>query len=955
MFLILKNYTPPLKKLLSLITLLCQLRIAYCQSNYWQQQVDYTIDVTLHDSDNTLNGFEKIIYTNHSPDTLSFIWFHIWPNAYKNDKTAFCEQELLNGNTDFYFSNPEQRGYINRLDFRVNDITAETQDHPQYIDIIKLILPSALLPGGRITITTPFHEKLPFNFSRGGHDGESYQVTQWYPKPAVYDKKGWHPIPYLDQGEFYSEFGSFDVRITVPRNYVVAATGELQNEDEKNWLRSRANFDWTPEKRTEKNVYGQIKKVTQSFPASSKEFKTIQYRQANIHDFAWFADKRFIVNADTCRLPSGKTVEVYTYYTPDNRKQWKGSVQFVKDALRHYSSYVGEYAYPVAQAVQGPKSFGGGMEYPTVTVISPEKNIINLDETIAHEVGHNWFYGMLGTNERDHAWMDEGINTFYEYRYRLNKYGKRIVPERFLFETLEAERLDQPIELPSEKFTEVNYEASVYFKTAEWMHYLETVMSPDAFNKAMQQYFADWKFKHPQPEDFKQSVEGSSGKNLDEVFSLLNKKGSLPTLAKKGVQASFILDIKHLKRYLMDPSKDLILYSPIAEANSYDKLMPGIFVTNLKLPPSRLEFYTAPLYSFPAKKLAGNGRIDYSFFPEGPVRKITASLTASSFTFDQYTDNAGKKNLLRYQKIVPGLRFVFREKNPLSHFTRSISFRSYLFTEDRLNFYRDTVISGTDTNIVSKYNILKDHRYINQLKFTLENSRALYPYRAELAIEQGQDFIRTGFTGNYFFNYPRSGGLSLRFFAGKFFYTTDKTPEKMFETDRYHLNMTGPNGYEDYTFSDYFIGRNNFTGIFSQQIKERDGFFKTRTDLLADKVGKTDDWLMALNLVTTIPDAVNPLHLLPLKIPLDLFADIGTYAEAWKKDAPTDRFLFDAGVYLPLFRGLVNIFIPLLYSDVYKNYYESTIEKKIRFWKKISFSIGFTGFKPMGKLRDIHF
>ena len=199
-------------------------------SQYWQQEVNYTIEVSLNDKEHSLTGFEKIEYINNSPDTLTFIWFHIWPNAYKTDKTAFSDQKLENGDTKFYFSDKKQKGYINRLDFKVDNKTAEIQDHPEHIDIIKLILPVPLPPGQKTIITTPFHVKLPFNFSRGGHDGDSYQVTQWYPKPAVYDRNGWHPMPYLDQGEFYSEFGSFDVSITVPENYVVGATGVLQNE-----------------------------------------------------------------------------------------------------------------------------------------------------------------------------------------------------------------------------------------------------------------------------------------------------------------------------------------------------------------------------------------------------------------------------------------------------------------------------------------------------------------------------------------------------------------------------------------------------------------------------------------------------------------------------------------------------------------------------------------------------
>ncbi len=198
-----------MKKLFLICLLYCQLPAAKCQVNYFQQEVNYKIDVTLNDVDNTLDGFEIINYTNNSPDTLHYIWFHLWPNAYKNDRTAFSEQLLQLGRTDFYFSDEAKRGYINRLDFKVDGITAELEDHPQYIDVAKLILPAVLLPGQSIKITTPFHEKIPFNFSRGGYVDNTYQITQWYPKPAVYDNKGWHPIPYLGPGRILQRVWKF--------------------------------------------------------------------------------------------------------------------------------------------------------------------------------------------------------------------------------------------------------------------------------------------------------------------------------------------------------------------------------------------------------------------------------------------------------------------------------------------------------------------------------------------------------------------------------------------------------------------------------------------------------------------------------------------------------------------------------------------------------------------------
>ncbi|HEY2722599.1 MAG TPA: M1 family metallopeptidase, partial [Chitinophagaceae bacterium] len=875
--------------------------------------------------------------------TLNFIWFHLWPNAYKNDKTAFTDQTLINGDTRFYFSDKDQRGYINRLDFKVDNITCVTEDHPLYIDIIKVILPAPLPRGHKIILSTPFHVKLPFNFSRGGHDGESYQVTQWYPKPAVYDKNGWHPMPYLDQGEFYSEFGRFDVQITIPKNYVVAATGELQNPEEKQWLLTRKSFSWETIKQKTKSRSGTVKTTIQKFPVSSSETKTLRYTQNNVHDFAWFADKRFIVDQDTCMLPSGKTIDVVSYYTPQEKTPWKSSITYLKRAVRFYSSEVGEYPYNIVSTVQGPKSFGGGMEYPTITVISPTRDAQDLDITIAHEAGHNWFYGALGSNERDHPWMDEGINTFYEDQYKSTYYKDSWQGDRVRFETFAGEKLDQPIETPSAKFNQINYELIAYYKTSEWLRWLQQQLGKENLDTAMHHYFRQWEFRHPQPEDFKKAIEESTGKNLDISFKELDEKGTLPTLKRKGISLTVALGGD---QFLGGPDlihKDQITINPFAFGfNSYDKIMWGIIFTNYSQPSTRFKFLAIPMYAFGSKRITGLGKLDYSFYPNSAFRKIDLFLNGSTFTENRFLDSNGKKIELGFQKLVPGIRFTFKQKNPLSNLERYIQWKSFLIGEDGLNFSRDTLTSPPA--IVTNITKTTDHWNLNQLLMVAENSRALYPYRAELEIEQSKDFVRAGFTGNYFFNYPKNGGLDVRFFAGKFFYTVSETPSTEFFTERYHLNMNGPNGFDDYTYSDYFIGRNKFDGVASQQIMMRDGGFKIKTDLLSSPVGETDNWLIAANFTSTIPRGINPLSILPVKIPLKIFVDVGTYAEAWKKDADVDHFLFDGGFEVSLLKNTINIYVPLIYSDVYKNYIQSILEKKNRFFRKISFNIDISGF-----------
>jgi hypothetical protein len=895
--------------------------MATCFSSFaqrWQQKVDYLIDVTLDDSAKTLDGFEKLTYYNHSPDTLTYIWFHLWPNAYKNDRTAFSDQLLKNGNTRFYFSSPQQRGYINRLEFRVNGKIARLEDHPEHIDIAKLVLPQALPPGGQITITTPFHVKLPFNFSRGGYAGKTFQLTQWYPKPAVYDHKGWHPMPYLDQGEFFSEFGDYDVRISLPAEYIVAATGNR-----------------VPPPQDSTRNYEATQPVVISESAAGHQ--THRYLQANIHDFAIFADKTFTVKSDTCVLSSGKVILVESFYKDSEKTAWKGSVDFAKRAIRFYSGEAGEYPYDVVRVVEGPESFGGGMEYPTITVIAPTAAEKELDITIAHEIGHNWFYGVLASHERQHPWLDEGLNTFYQYKYEKAFYGNRSGMEDLALRSKIFLRKDQPIETPAELFSSANYGLVAYHKTALWLESMESAFGKDQFRSAMQHYYQTWSFRHPYPEDFS-AIMIDHMPGAATFFESLKRTGALPGIALQGTMLVSPFKKGSIKNFIQNPVQNTLFVSPVIGGNYYDGLMIGSVITNYKLPPNKFRFLAAPMFAIRSKNLTGIGRLNYSLPSLGAVRKTEFFINGSRFSMDSFRDTAGKKYTMQFSKLVPGIKMTLREKDARSTRTRSLQWKTFLVGEEGMTFTPDTVFNAGDTALVTNYGMDNRNYYVNRFSFSISDHRALYPFNVLLQADQGQDFIRPSLTADYFFNYAKGGGLKVRFFGGKFFYLDGKTGSQQFSTDRYHLNMTGANGYEDYTYSNYFYGRNEFDGLASQQIMIRDGGFKVRTDLLSQKIGKTDDWLMALNFNSTIPDKWNPLSRLPVKIPLRIFADIGTYGDVWKRNAEGDRFLFDAGLHIPLLGERVNIYMPLFYNAVYRDYIKSTIPKN-RFLKTISFTV----------------
>jgi len=223
--------------------------VGTAQSDYFQQAVNYKIEATLDDQKHELRGNVEMVYVNNAPESLNEIYLHLWPNAYQNRKTAFAKQKIRQGDTEFYFSDKKQRGGFSNLNFTVDSRPQTIEYDAKNPDIALLKLSEPLASGNSIVIKTPFTLKIPDSFSRLGHVGESYQMTQWYPKPAVYDRDGWHPMPYLDMGEFYSEFGNFDVKITLPENYVMGATGVLQTDTEKEFLAQKV----------QKSIYGKTR------------------------------------------------------------------------------------------------------------------------------------------------------------------------------------------------------------------------------------------------------------------------------------------------------------------------------------------------------------------------------------------------------------------------------------------------------------------------------------------------------------------------------------------------------------------------------------------------------------------------------------------------------------------------------------------------------------------------
>ncbi len=968
--------------------------LVFSQKSYFQQEVNYRISVVLDDRNHTLTGAIAIDYLNNSPDALPEIWMHCWPNAYASRHSAFCQQKLRQQDTEFYFAADSSLGGLEKLDFQVNGQKVTWAFDPKNSDIARLQLAKPLAPGARLTITTPFVLKIPASFSRLGHVGQSYQITQWFPKPAVYDPRGWHPIPYLDQGEFYSEFGSFDVSITLPANYVVGATGTLQTTGELDFLNQKEAE--TRAKMSQADLPGKKKRPTgHPFPPSLAVTKTLRFTTEKVHDFAWFADKRFNVLHDTARLASGRTVDCWAMFTDENFRLWQKGAFYVRRAVEFYSENVGEYPWPQATAVHSALSAGGGMEYPMITVIGNSSDAASLDEVITHEVGHNWFYGILASNERDHPWMDEGMNSYYEMRYMKKYYGgstvDNAIPKQLYnpksngpllltgYTLLARNHDDTPPDSPSDRFLPAAYGLEVYMKTALAMAWLEKAVGTASFDKAMQAYFRDWQFRHPYPEDARESWR-AAGMDADWFFQAMQTGKQTDYALKKveKVAGGYRLTIRN-KGELNAPFPVTALNDGQPMGTQWYPAPAGKTETVVFAAQNADDFVIDRDFNTLDVRRQNNGRRKTfgieGFAPlEKPLQRTLGVLPWLGWNnYDKtmvglvfYNPPFPGQRLQYYlapgfgigSKQVVGLADVRYNMYPGGIFpkmTLGVSAKSfqydYLWGEaDYWRFYRvvpqlraelrsgslsfrhwlnlrvlfigrdGAGISPTDGYVKANYKST-----IYEARYEAAQKKSPNPFQFAAALEwqnnEGTPFqidrkyLRGTVEYQQRFYYSEKRKITARVFVGAFLQNTAR------RTGRYlpeTLTLL-PHGYNDYRFDQVFLGRSENEGIFSQQLSQSDGGFKNAIGASYPYVAQSNNFVAALNLRADLP------FRLPLGLPVKPYFDLGYYDDATPvgPERSGDQFLWSGGLLLQFFGGGFEVYFPLVNAkpldDLYKD------------------------------------
>ncbi len=458
--------------------------------------VQYEMDVTVHPDRHAMEGRQQLTYVNASPDTLSRVFYHLYFNAFQpHSMMAERNRELPDPDPRtaprIFELGPDEIGY-HRIESLTQD--GEPVSHHIFDTVLEVALARPLPPGGQTVFDMAFVSQIPLQTRRSGRDsreGIDYSMTQWYPKLAQYDARGWHADPYVGR-EFYAPFGAFDVRITLPSEYVVGATGVLLNPDEVG--------------------HGY---ASDSLYTATSDSLTWRFHAENVHDFAWSADPDYL--HDVLETEAGYVIRLL--YQPDVAAAWRTLHEVAPKIMAFFEERYGPYLYPQMTIAQGGD---GGMEYPMITLVTGKRSPPSLHGVTAHEVAHMWFYGMIGSNEADHAWMDEGFAS-YATREALAHIREQPRPSHAsaMYGVLNLKRfgLFEPLNTPSDWFdTNAAYGVASYSGGEMMLDMLGYVISDSLRDRFLLEYHRQYAFRHAGPHDVERVAEQASGIHLDWYF-----------------------------------------------------------------------------------------------------------------------------------------------------------------------------------------------------------------------------------------------------------------------------------------------------------------------------------------------------------------------------------------------------------------------------------------------------
>lgn len=479
-------------------TLLFAFTAIFSQNNtsYWQQHVDYKMEVDFDDKNYQYDGEQQLVYTNNSPDTLQRVFYHMYFNAFQPNSEMDIRSRTIqdpDGRVKDRISklNDDEIGYMRAKSLKQD---GKKLNHKLVGTVLEVELNQPVLPGESTTFEMEFEGQVPVQIRRSGRnnaEGVELSMTQWYPKMAEFDFEGWHADPYIAR-EFHGVWGDFDVKIKINKDFILGGTGYIQNPNEVGY---GYEDEGTKVKRKGKKL-------------------TWHFKAPNVHDFTWAADKEYIHDKVT-----GTNGTVLHFLYKDNeeiKENWKNLQSKTSDLLDFFNEHIGPYPYDQYSVIQGGD---GGMEYAMCTLITGEREFGSLVGVTAHEMAHAWFQHILATDEAQHEWMDEGFTTYISslaMNEVMDQNKENPLDGTYRgYVSLANSGYEQPQSTHADRY-EFNqaYGISAYSKGAVFLGQLGYLIGEDNLKKTLNRYFNDWKFKHPTPNDFIRVAEKVSGAEL---------------------------------------------------------------------------------------------------------------------------------------------------------------------------------------------------------------------------------------------------------------------------------------------------------------------------------------------------------------------------------------------------------------------------------------------------------
>ncbi|NOZ74965.1 MAG: M1 family metallopeptidase [FCB group bacterium] len=512
-------------------------------TGYWQQRFDYRMDVKLIPEDHRIIVHSVINYVNQSPDTLDRVYLHLYPRAFQENSVKYREFRHALGRQS------RAGGFLNDIepykwDLQIQSFQVTGSDQTQSEDysiddtILKTMLPGPLAPGDSVMLDINWTLVVGKLFERAGELNGQFNMAQWYPKLVVYDQEGWHPDVFHAEGEFYGEYGNFDVTLDVPTNYIVGATGVV-TEGDPGWDSVAVDTSQKLEQWLE---------TFKSPEADSTRRRIVRFQARQVHDFAWVASPDFLYESG-----EWNGIKVHVLYDKRDTTWSKVVVERAEEALRWLSTQFGMYPWPQMTVVDRRR--GGGMEYPMLVMNGREN-----EGLIVHEIGHNWFYGILGNNEVDQAWLDEGFTTFQTRWHAMTRYPGGLDPNRSWVKPFQQKHwrftsaydndqwrairaqlsgFDEPVQRKAYLYKSgANYSVNAYTKPSLMLHELKAILGDSLFLAAMQHYYSTWKLKHVTEYRFRQAMEETSGRELDWFFDAWLHDTRIADFALTGMKSS---------------------------------------------------------------------------------------------------------------------------------------------------------------------------------------------------------------------------------------------------------------------------------------------------------------------------------------------------------------------------------------------------------------------------------